>query len=308
MCKLWDLLKQTFIEWQEDSAPRLGAALAFYSLFSLAPALVIAVALAGAVFGRDAAEGKLAGELQTIVGHDVAHTMQELTDNIHRAKGGPLATLVSGLLLFLGATGAVVALKDALNTVWGVVDTTRGIWWILLRDRLLSLVLVVGGGLLLGSSVLLTSFLQGMSDRAVARFPISFSTAVAINWLVSLVVVSAFFTMVFRILPDVSLGWRDVWLGSAVTSLLFLVGRELIAFYLGRFSLGSTYGAAGSLVAVLLWVYYSAQIVLLGAEFTQVYARRCGVQGAPLRGAFAIDKHERRRREQEQKRGNVQAP
>jgi membrane protein len=301
MCSLWEILKQTFVEWQEDRVPRLGAALAYYSLFSLAPALVIAVALAGAVYGRSAAEGKLASELDAIVGREVAENLQQLTDNIHQAKGGPFATLVSGVLLFVGATGAVVALKDALNTVWGVVDTTRGIWWILVRDRLLSLVLVLGGGLLLLGSVVLTSFLQGMSDRALAGLPVSFSMAVAINWFVSLLVVWAFFTMVFRILPDVELRWRDVWLGSAVTSVLFLVGRELIAFYLARFSFASTYGAAGSLVAVLLWVYYSAQIVLLGAELTQVYARRCGVAGTPLPGAVVMNETERSHQAQKQK-------
>lgn len=301
MCKLWEILKQTFSEWQEDRVPRLGAALAYYSLFSLAPALVIAVALAGAVYGRDAAEGKLAGELEAIVGRQVAHNLQQLTDNIHSASGGPFATLVSGVLLFMGATGAVVALKDALNTVWGVVDTKRGLWWILLRDRLLSLLLVLGGGLLLVGSVVLTSFLQGMSERALAAFPVSFSTAVAVNWLVSLVVLSVFFTMVFRILPDVTLRWRDVWLGSAVTSVLFLIGRELISFYLARISIGSTYGAAGSLVAVLLWVYYSAQIVLLGAEFTQVYARHCGVQCSPLHGAIVMNEEQRSQKAQERK-------
>ncbi|HET6879006.1 MAG TPA: YihY/virulence factor BrkB family protein [Pirellulales bacterium] len=295
MCSLWEILKQTFVEWQEDRVPRLGAALAYYSLFSLAPALVIAVALAGAFYGREAAEGKLADELENIVGRQVARELQQLTESIHSARGGPYATLVSGVLLLIGATGAVVALKDALNTVWGVVDTTRGVWWILVRDRLLSLVLVLGGGLLLIGSVVMTSFLQAMSDRALAGLPFSFSTAVVINWLVSLVVVSAFFTMVFRILPDVALRWRDVWLGSAVTSVLFLIGRELIAFYLAHFSFSSTYGAAGSLVAVLLWVYYSAQIILLGAEFTQVYARRCGVQGEPLRGAVVMNEAQRSR-------------
>lgn len=303
MQKLWGIFKQTFVEWQEDRVPRLGAALAYYSLFSLAPALVIAVALAGAIYGPDAAEGKLAGELEALVGRQVARNLQQLTDNIHHAPGGPFATIVSGVLLLVGATGAVVALKDALNTVWGVVDPTSSLWWVLVRDRLLSLVLVVGGGLLLVSSVVLTSFLQGMSERALAGFPVSFSTAVAINWLVSLVVLSAFFTMVFRILPDVTLRWRDVWVGSAVTSVLFLIGRELIAFYLARISFGSTYGAAGSLVAVLLWVYYSAQIVLLGAEFTQVYAHFCGLQGTPSRGAIAMDEDQRSRQATEHKHG-----
>ncbi|HVX11259.1 MAG TPA: YihY/virulence factor BrkB family protein [Pirellulales bacterium] len=302
MCSLWEIVKQTFIEWQEDRVPRLGAALAYYSLFSLAPALVIAVALASTFYGQDAAEGMLAVELEAILGRQVAESLQQLTDRIHSTGGGPFATLLSGILLLMGATGAVVALKDALNTVWGVIDTTRSVWWILVRDRLLSLALVVGGGLLLGASVVLTSFLQGMSDRALAALPVSFSSALLINWFVSLVVVSIFFAMIFRLLPDVELRWRDVWVGSAVTSVMFLIGRELIALYLARFSFASMYGAAGSLVAVLLWVYYSAQIVLLGAEFTQVYARRCGVSATPSHGAVTMNETQRSRQARQHKR------
>ncbi|HQU42764.1 MAG: hypothetical protein B7Z73_04040 [Planctomycetia bacterium 21-64-5] len=276
MSGLWEVIKQTFVEWQEDNVPRLGAALAFYSVFSLAPGLIITLALAGAIWGPDAAQGKLAAELETLIGSDVAAYLQDLADHIHRSSGGVFAALISGVLLFFGATGAVVGLKDALNTVWGVVDTSHGLWWTLLRDRLLSVALVLATGLLLLGSMLLTSFLQGMSERAALQLRISFPTAVIINWAVSLTVISLLFALIFSILPDVELGWRDVLVGSAVTSVLFLIGRELIAVYLGRFSFTSTYGTAGSLVAVLLWVYYSAQILLLGAEFTQVYARRYG--------------------------------
>jgi membrane protein len=285
MCGLWDVLKQTFSEWQEHRAPRLGAALAYYSLFSLAPVLIIAVALAGAVFGPDAAEGKLAVELEALVGEQIAGDLQDLTDSVHRSQSGTLATSIGGVLLIVGATGAVVALKDALNTVWGVAGAPGGIWWALVRDRLESLALVLGCGGLLVGSVVLTSFLQGMSDRAQNWLGLSFSTALTINWVVSFLIVTLLFAMIFRILPDVEVRWRDVAIGSAVTSILFLIGRELIAFYLGRVSFASMYGTAGSLVAILLWVYYSAQIFLLGAEFTQVYARRCGLEVKPLRGA-----------------------
>lgn len=284
MCDLWKVLKQTFVEWQDDRVPRLGAALAYYSVFSLAPGIIITVALAGAVWGTDEAQGKLSAELATIVGKQVADNLQEMTNQVHRSQGGTLAALLSGVLLFFGASGAVVALKDALNTVWGVEDSSQSIWWALVRDRLLSVVLVLATGMLLLGSVVLTSFLQGMSERAFRDFPVSFPTAVIINWLVSLTVLSLLFAMIFSILPDVDLGWRDVALGSGVTSALFLIGRELIAFYLARFSLTSMYGTAGSLVAVLLWVYYSAQILLLGAEFTQVYARSRGLEIKPAPG------------------------
>ena len=288
MCDLWDVIKQTLVEWQDDRVPRLGAALAYYSLFSLAPALIIMVAIAGAVYGRDAAQGKLVDQLETLVGHQVADALQEVTKNAHFSGAGTLAAAVSALLLLVGATGAVVALKDALNTVWGIEGATGHIWWVLVRDRLQSLGLVLGTGMLLVGSVVLTSFLQGMTDQVLNWLGLSFSMALTINWSVSIVVISILFAMIYRILPDIEIRWRDVWVGSAVTSVLFLIGRELIALYLGRVSFASTYGTAGSLVAILLWIYYSAQIFLLGAEFTQVYARRCGVQIKPAHGARTL--------------------
>lgn len=287
-CGPWNIVRQTFAEGLEDNVPMLGAALAFYSLFSLAPALVIALALAGAVFGREAAEGRLTEELAAIVGRQVARGIQQLTDNAHTSSGGSYAVAMSAVLLFIGATGAVVALKNALNVVWGVGGTNHNVWWGLVRDRFLSFVLIVGGGLLLVSSVVLTSFLHGMSDRAFAALQVTFSSALLINLFVSMVVLTMFFAMVFRILPDVRLDWRDLWLGSVVTSVLFLIGRELIALYFGHISFVSTYGAAGSLVAVLMWIYYSAQILLFGAEFTQVLARRCGARVTPVHGAAPV--------------------
>jgi membrane protein len=289
MRDLWDVIKQTLVEWQDDRVPRLGAALAYYSLFSLAPLLIITVAFASEVYGPDAAQGKMADQLEALVGPEVAAALQEVTKNAHFSRAGALATAVSGVLLLVGATGAVVALKDALNTVWGIVDATGQIWWVLVRDRLQSLGLVLGTGMLLVGSVVLTSFLQGMSDRVLNWLGLSFSIAVTINWIVSIVVISILFAMIYRILPDIEIRWRDVWIGSAVTSVLFLIGRELIALYLGRISFTSMYGTAGSLVAILLWIYYSAQIFLLGAEFTQVYARRCGVQIKPSHGARILD-------------------
>ncbi|HEV3341447.1 MAG TPA: YihY/virulence factor BrkB family protein [Pirellulales bacterium] len=302
MRDLWDVLKQTLAEWQDDRVPRLGAALAYYSLFSLAPVLIIAVAFAGEVYGPVAAQGKMADQLETLVGRQVADGLQELTKNAHFSRASTLATMVSGVLLLVGATGAVVALKDALNTVWGIAGATGDIWWVVVRDRLQSLGLVLGTGMLLVGSVVLTSFLQGMSERVLNWLGLSFSTALIVNWTVSIAVVTLLFAMIYRILPDIEIRWRDVWIGSAVTSVLFLIGRELIAVYLGRFSFASTYGTAGSLVAILLWIYYSAQIFLLGAEFTQVYASRCGVQIKPSRGARLMDEAERQQAVQKSKR------
>ncbi|HEX7450619.1 MAG TPA: YihY/virulence factor BrkB family protein [Pirellulales bacterium] len=293
MRNLWPIVKQTFLEWQEDRVPRLGAALAYYSLFSLAPVLVIAVSFAASIYGEEAAQHRLADQLDTIVGTEMAQAIQQVTNNVNTSRSGNLAAWLSMAMVLIGATGAVVALKDALNTVWGVVDTAN-VWWVLVRDRLLSLAVVFSVGCLLLASVVLSAFLSGMSEAAERWLPVSFHLAVVVNWIVSLIVVTVLFAVVFIILPDVRIHLRDVWVGSMVTAVLFLMGRELIGFYLARVSLSSTFGAAGSLVAVMLWVYYSAQIFLLGAEFTQVYSARRGASIAPAPGAKIMSEEERR--------------
>lgn len=302
MRNLWPIVKQTFVEWQEDRVPRLGAALAYYSLFSLAPVLVIALSFAASIYGEEAAEHRLADELAAIFGTQVAQAIQEVTNNINTSKAGTLATWLSMGMVLIGATGAVVALKDALNTVWGVIDTGN-IWWVLVRDRFLSLVVVLSVGFLLLGSVALSTWLSSMSDAAERWLPVPMNMAVVINWLVSLVIITVLFALVFIILPDVRIHLRDVWLGSMVTAVLFLMGRELIGVYLARVSLSSTFGAAGSLVAVMLWVYYSAQIFLLGAEFTQVYAASRGASVAPRAKVKPMSEAERQRLAMERKRG-----
>lgn len=301
MRNLWSIVKQTFIEWQEDRVPRLGAALAYYSLFSLAPVLVIAVSVAASLYGEEAAQHRLADELDTLVGRPVAQAIQDVTNSVNTSQAGTLATWLSMVMVLAGATGAVVALKDAMNTVWGVVATAN-VWWVLVRDRFLSLVVVLSVGFLLMGSVALTAFLSGVSDAAERWLPVSFHIAVIVNWVVSLIVITVLFALVFMILPDVRIHLGDLWVGSLVTAVLFLMGRELIGVYLARVSLSSTFGAAGSLVAVMLWVYYSAQIFLLGAEFTQVYAASRGASIAPAPGARLMTEEERQQRAAARKR------
>ena len=301
MREWWEIAKQTWIEWNDDRAQRLGAALAFYSLFSIAPVLVLAVALAGSVYQEEAARQELATQLETL-GPQVAPAILELTKNINQSEEGGVATVVSIVLLVVGATGALVGLKDALNTVWGVVDSGNSFWWEFLRDRLLSLALVVSVGVLLLGSVVLSTLLSSMTDAAARWLPLPFSLAVISNWVVSLTVITFLFALVFMILPDVRIGLKDVWVGAAVTSALFLVGRELIGLYLARVTVASTYGAAGSLVVMMIWVYYSAQIFLLGAEFTQVRACRRGAHIEPSRGACEMTEAKRQARAARNKR------
>ncbi|MGE5607995.1 MAG: YihY/virulence factor BrkB family protein [Bacillota bacterium] len=266
----WNLTTQTFSEYSEDRIPRLSASLAYYALFSLAPLLVIAVAVAGFVLGEKAASGELQRQLQNAVGGNLATTIQALIGGASRGGGGVIATLISIIILLIGATSLFGELQDALNTIWGVPSRSTGIWG-LIRSRFLSFLMILGIAALLIASVILSTILTGMSSIIGTGVG-----AQIVNQLVSLVIFFLLFAMLFKWLPDAEIHWSDVWIGAAVTAILFAIGRYLIGLYLARGSVGSVYGAAGSLVALLVWIYYSAQILYIGAEFTQVYAAGYG--------------------------------
>jgi membrane protein len=285
------ILKQTFIEWREDRVPRLGAALAFYSFFSLGPLLVIAMVIAGwsyAALGHSAAsQQQVREQLQAYVGSELAGTLDQLMQSASRSRAGTLATLAGILGIVFGATGAVVALKDALNTVWGV-EAASASWWWTIYDYARSLVIVLLVGALLIASSILTAVLWSMARLAQQNLPFPLPAAQAINLAVSFVIITALFAAVYRLLPDVAIGWRDVIQGAALACGLFLIGKHLFALYVSYVGLRSAYGTAGSFAVLLLFIYYSAQIFLFGAEFTQVYARERGAHVQPRRGARRV--------------------
>jgi membrane protein len=292
------LLKDTFSQWQEDRGQQIGAALAFYSIFSLPPVLLIAVTISGAVLGPKADEEQTR-QLEDFFGRDQAKVLAELTKKAHRSPAGPWATAGSVIVLFISATGAALALKEALDTVWGVAENPDRGWWSLIGDRLLALLLVFAfGGLSLASMTLTTLFVN-MGDYLMERLGFSLPVAQVVNIAVSAVVVTLLLAITFKLLPDVRVRWREVIIGAIVTAALFMIGKELIGVYLGRVAVGSTYGAAGSLVLVMLWIYYSVQILLLGAEFTQALAARSGAPIEPIHGAVRIAN---RRERDEQRR------
>jgi membrane protein len=269
--------RETFDRWMEDKASGLAAALAYYALFSLAPLLLIVTAVAGLVFGQEAAEGHLYLQISDLVGKDSAKAIQAIVANValHRS-GGVLATLAGVGVLVFGATGVFAQLQDSLNTVWRVRSpTTNGIldWF---RVRFLSFSMVMGVGFLLLVSLVLSALLAGVGQFLGAFIPGWVVLGHVLNVLISLAGITVLFAMMYKVLPDTPVAWRDVWLGALVTSFLFTVGKFAIGFYLGQASVASSYGAAGSVVIVLLWVYYSSLILYLGAEFTHVYALRCG--------------------------------
>lgn len=274
---IWGLLKDTFSEWQEDKASRLAAALAYYTVFSMAPLIIIVLGIVGYLFGRDIVGSYLIEQARGMVGGEGAQIFQSIVENASQPASSLIATLIGIATLLFGALGVFGQLQDALNTVWGVAPKPgRGIWGFI-ETRVLSFTMILGIGFLLLVSLLLSSLLAAFSGF-LSNWLSSFGVVVleALNLVVSFGVITLLFAMIYKILPDVEIDWSDVWLGAAVTALLFTIGKFALGFYLGRQTFGSTYGAAGSILIILLWIYYSAQILLFGAEFTQVYAKKYG--------------------------------
>lgn len=291
------LLKETVAEWWQDKAPRLGAALAFYTALSLAPLLILVAPAAGAVFGPEFdARQQIAAQFSQLFGADAGgaiHAVLEASQGPQRP--GALATALSiGVLLF-AASGVFAELQDALDTIWEVAPkpTNKAALISLLRQRFLSFAMVLCIGFLLLVSLLFSAALSALRDYAAPRV-----TDVAVAWtvannVVSFVVITLLFAMMFKVLPDVKIRWRDVWLGAALTSGMFTLGRFLIGEYIGRTTLWSSYGAGKSLVVLLVWIYYSAQILFLGAEFTRAYVRRLGAPVELTEGAVPVTEEER---------------
>jgi membrane protein len=277
----WSMTKQTFSEWSHDKGGRLGAALSYYTVFSLAPLLLVVISIAGLVFGRAAAEGSLFGQLAGLVGADTAELIQAAVAKAHNPKGGVLGAAIGVVVLLVGATGVVIELQGALDTVWKVEPKPNRGLWRLVRTRLLSVAMILALGFLLLVSLVVSAALSALSGW----FRHLVGDVAVLGWVVdavvALAVISTLIAMIYKVLPDAKVAWRDVWVGAVATAILFMIGKSLIGLYIGRSSVGSAFGAAGSLAVLLVWIYYSAQIVLLGAEFTRVYANRFGAKVRP---------------------------
>jgi len=283
---VWRLLKVSATQWLEDNPFQLAAALSYYTLFSLAPLLIIVIAVAGFAFGADAAQNRIVETLQGLIGRDSAAAIQEMIKNAsNKPKTGIVSTALGVLALLFGAGGVVGQLQTSLNTIWGVSPKPgQGIWGFV-RQRFVSFAMVLGIGFLLlvslAVSALASGFTKWMGDALGATALIAHTLDLA----VSFVFVTTLFAMIYKYLPDARIEWRDVWIGAGLTSMLFTIGKLLIGIYLGTSGVASTYGAAGSLITVLLWVYYSSLIFFLGAELTQVYAGEYGAGVAPAKNA-----------------------
>ena len=286
---VWSLLGETFSEWTEDRAPRLGAALAFYTVFALAPGLLVITALAALLLGQDAAQAQLVDQIQELVGFSGAQAVQAAIESARDAGGTLAATTFGAVTLLFALWGVFGELQDALNTIWGVTPKPgRGVIGAI-KMRFWSAAMVVGIGFLLLVSLAASAWLAALGKFFAHGLPVPAGVMETGNALLSFAVITCMFAVIYKLLPDVQVAWRNVWVGAAVTALLFTLGKSLIGLYLGRSAVASVYGAAGSLIVILLWVYYSAQIVFLGAEFTKVYSRRFGAVVLPTPTAVLRD-------------------
>jgi membrane protein len=278
----WALFKDSCSNWNDIDAPRLGAALAYYTILSLAPLLVLAVSIGGLVFGRKAAEGQIVWQFQDTIGTQGAQAVQAVLQSAHRPAAGIFATIVGTLVLLFSASSVCAELRDSLNDVWGVRLQAAGGVGGMLRYRFFAFAMVLGIGFLLFVSLVVSALLAAAGKFLTTMLPAPAALLQVLDVALSLVVITILFALIYKIVPDIRIAWRDVWIGAAITSVLFTIGKFLIGLYLGKASVGSAYGAAGSLVVLLVWVYYSAQILLFGAGLTRRFtaARIAGAAAA----------------------------
>jgi membrane protein len=287
-------LKQTFQEWLQDKAPQLGAALAYYTVFSLAPLVLVLLAIIGVIFRDDPAGAwdKITDQMGYFLDPNAVQVVQSIAQKASQPGKSTLATLIGVALALFGASGVFGQLQDALNTIWGVkAKPGRGVWGFL-RSRFLSFGMVAGICFLLLVSLAIEALLKAFSHYVQSVLPGGIVIALTIYVVFDFAVVVLLFAMIFKFLPDVEIQWRDVWIGAVMTAILFSIGKWLLGFYLGSGAAGSAYGAASSLITLLLWIYYSSQILLFGAEFTQVYASRAGRGSKPAKYAVRVETKE----------------
>lgn len=273
----WILLKDSFNGFIDDKALKMSASLAYYTIFSLAPMLVIVISLCGIFFGREAVQGRVYGQIQGFVGKDAAIQLQEMLKSVEFSGQTPLATVIGVVTLLIGATGMFTEMQDSLNTIWSVRAKPKRGWLKLIINRVLSFSVLVSIGFLLLVSLVINALLNVFSDRLEALLAdVAVVAFYIINNLVVIGVITALFSVIFKVLPDVRIRWKDVLAGAVFTAVLFMIGKFLINTYLAQSDMGSAYGAAGSIVVILVWIYYTSAILYFGAEFTKAYAYRFG--------------------------------
>lgn len=283
------LFRRTVDAWTEDKVPRHGAALAYYTGLSLLPLLIVIMAIIGLIFGQEAAQGYIIQQMRDLLGPQGGDAIQDMIRRADQPDTGLMATILGTATLLFAASGVFAQLQDSLNTIWGVGPKPgRGIWGIL-RDRFISFSALLGTGFLLLVSLVLSAGLAALGKWYGRWLPLPELVLQAMDLALSLVVLTGLFAMMFKVLPDAKMAWRDVWMGAALTAVLFTLGKFVIGLYLGKSDIASPYGTAGSMIVLLVWVYYSAQILLFGAEFTQIHANAAGARVRPKAHAIVTD-------------------
>jgi membrane protein len=292
----WSILKQAGTSFMDDRGLKLSAALAYYTVFSVAPLLVLVISLLGIFLGEEAIQGQLVGQINGLVGTDAAKQIQDMIKSSSLSGKSNTALVISIATLLVGATSVFVEIQDSINLIWRVKPKPEKGWLKLVKDRLLSSSLIVSIGFLLLVSFVINGILLVLGDELTRLFPgVSTYLISVLNFLVSTAVITVLFGIIFKVLPDVKIGWRDVRWGALFTALLFAVGRYGIGFYIDTTGTSSTYGAAGSLIVLLTWLYYTAAILYFGAEFTQAYANQAGIRIEPADHAVYVEQTERER-------------
>ena len=279
---VWDLLSETYQEWRKDNAQTLGAALAFYTTFSMAPLLIIVIAIFGVILGKETIQVEILRRTQELIGTQGAEAVRMMIRAAYRPGSGLTSTIIGILVIVIGSTSALVMLTQSLNIMWGAEPDPKASIWNLVKGRLLSFVMILVIGFLLMLSLMVSIVLSFVATFLQNWVPVPVFFIQMADWGLSFLLITLLFAMVFKILPDVEIAWSDVWVGSIFTAILFTLGTFLFSLYLARSSISSAYGAASSLAIILMWVYYSAQVLFIGAELTQVYANRHGSRAKPI--------------------------
>ncbi|MEO8029712.1 MAG: YihY/virulence factor BrkB family protein [Gemmatimonadota bacterium] len=288
--RLWLVCKAAFDGWWNHNVPRMGAALAYYTLFALAPVLIVVIAVGGAAFGTAAVRSEIVGQIQQLIGKDGAQTVQAMLEAAGKSSPQLIVTIIGIVTFVLGATGAFLELQSDLDAIWCVKPKNRGsVLRELLIQRLISIGLVLGFAFVLLTALVLSAALAAISSFVGTSFPGAAEFWTTADLAASLGVISLLFAMIYKVMPDVDLAWRDVWFGAVVTAVLFTIGKSVIGLYLGASVLTSTYGAAGSVIVILVWVYYSSQILLLGAAFTKAHVDEFRGTPKPSLGAIKTE-------------------
>ena len=290
---IWKVLKGAFTGFADDKVMRLSGSLAYYTVFSMGPLLVVIISLCGLFLGREAVEGKIYGTLQGFVGQDTAAQLQEIIRNASISGKSKVAAIVGVVTLLIGATTVFAEIQESINDIWGLKPKPKRGWVKMLQNRFLSFSVIVSLGFILLVSLAISGIIEGISSRLQAAYPdVTIITFYIFNLLLTLLITAFIFAVIFRVLPDAKIQWRDVAAGSIVTALLFMMGKAVIGLYISQSNVGSTYGTAGSLVVLLVWVYYSSMILYFGAEFTKSYAMEYGAPIHPNKYAVTIQQVE----------------